>query len=66
MRIDPNLLDDGMSIDAIAKELGLTKTNVHTILQRAMTKLHLKAIAKGININDYLEEDYEHHETTSK
>jgi len=66
MQIDPKLTDDGMNAAEIAKELGLTKSNVRTIMQRAMTKLRLQAIAKGIDRKDYIEDNYEHHETTSK
>ena len=63
MKIDPKLLDDGMCAAEIARELGLTKSNVHTIMQRAMTKLRLQAIAKGVDKKDYVEDSCEYHDT---
>ena len=58
MRIDPKLLDDGMSPVEIAEELGLTTSNVHSIIQRALTKMRLNMIARGVNKKDYIDEDF--------
>jgi len=54
MRIDPSLLNDGMSPAEIAKELNLSVTNVHSIIQRALTKLRLKLIAQEADKRDYV------------